>query len=76
MQFVIVEDIVFNKEKLKIVQQKSKNTIFVKELAMLIWGNEELLDRSVTGSRVAVNQGEARKPLTPEKLNAIKGIFN
>ncbi|XP_076129126.1 BEN domain-containing protein 5-like [Alosa pseudoharengus] len=52
-----------------------KDSIFVKELAVAVWGTATLKNRSITGKECPTKKGEARPPLTPKKLRAVKECF-
>ncbi|XP_041036332.1 BEN domain-containing protein 5-like isoform X2 [Carcharodon carcharias] len=65
----------------RIVNSQRTNSLFVKSLAVAIWGTATLRDRSVCG-RVCprfIHTGgippKAKPPLSPRKLNAVKACF-
>uniref|UniRef100_A0A131YYN7 Glycine rich superfamily member n=1 Tax=Rhipicephalus appendiculatus TaxID=34631 RepID=A0A131YYN7_RHIAP len=55
------------------------DSMFCKFAASLFWTREELQDRSVTGTLsirdASSGKCNSRLPLTPEKLNTLKGLF-
>lgn len=59
----------------KRVQAHTKDSLFVKELAVAIWGTATLKTRSLTGKECPTTKGEAKPPLTPTKLKALRGMF-
>ncbi|XP_052003533.1 BEN domain-containing protein 5-like [Xyrauchen texanus] len=60
-------------EKWDIVRRVEGDLRFCKSLAVVIWGTTVLKQRSVTGMKCnAKKAAEAKPPLTPEKISAIK----
>ncbi|XP_022101246.1 BEN domain-containing protein 5-like [Acanthaster planci] len=58
------------------VNSQNKNSLFVKGLAVAVWGTNVLKDRSVEGKLCPrFSQREAKAPLSPEKLKAVKECF-
>ncbi|KAG8174312.1 hypothetical protein JTE90_007662 [Oedothorax gibbosus] len=52
------------------------DSLYIKNLAVVVWGKQELANRSVCGFRCnAKKKSVARKALTPEKLGFIKDKF-
>jgi hypothetical protein len=52
----------------------TSNAVFVKNLAVALWGLERLGASSVFGKSCPAKKNEpAKPPLTPEKINAITG---
>lgn len=61
-------------KKWDIVRRVEGDSKFCKSLAVVIWGTTVLKQRSVTGMKCnAKKAAEAKPPLTPEKVSAIKG---
>lgn len=54
------------------IHSTTKDSLFVKELAVAIWGTVELRGRSVSGKECPTKNTEAKPPLSPYKL----GIWN
>lgn len=50
-----------------------KDSLFVKELAVAVWGTAALKERSISGKECPTKRGEARPPLSPGKFRAVKG---
>uniref|UniRef100_A0A8C1LWZ7 BEN domain-containing protein n=1 Tax=Cyprinus carpio TaxID=7962 RepID=A0A8C1LWZ7_CYPCA len=60
-------------KKWDIVRRVEGDSKFCKSLAVVIWGTTVLKQRSVTGMKCnAKKAAEAKPPLTPEKVSAIK----
>ncbi|XP_078063628.1 uncharacterized protein LOC144489645 [Mustelus asterias] len=63
------------------VNSQRTNSLFVKSLAVAIWGSTTLRDRSVCGRvcprfiHTAGTPPKAKPPLSPRKLNAVKACF-
>ncbi|KAJ8018628.1 BEN domain-containing protein 5 [Holothuria leucospilota] len=71
----IGKDIYISELQWDLAEAQKTNSLFVKNLAVSVWGTAVLKNRSVEG-RVCPrfkDQREARSPLSPNKLNAIKG---
>ena len=64
-----------NKAKWEMVVANTKDTIFVKELAVVVWGTATLKNKSLTGKECPTTKGEAKPPLTPTKVTAVRGMF-
>ena len=58
------------------LQSQQKHSLFVKGLAVAVWGTDTLKDRSLDGKVCPrfKNEREPRPPLSPEKLKAVKGM--
>ncbi|XP_046407804.1 uncharacterized protein LOC124172394 [Ischnura elegans] len=66
------------KEKWDLVMRNTKDSIFIKDLAVAVWGSEALKGRSVVGipCRRLMSKGAVSKPpLTSAKLNDIRATF-
>ena len=60
--------------KWDIVRRLEGDSKFCKSLAVVRWGTTVLKQRSVTGMKCnAKPEAEAKPPLSPEKISAIKG---
>ena len=66
------EGVIVPEEAFNTIRSRSKETIFLKDLAVLIWGTDVLANRSVSGKKCPGKEGPAKKALTPEKLLALK----
>ena len=55
------------------VQVKVKDSIFVKDLAVMIWGGDTLIECSVTGRKCPGSGVPPKKQLPPYKYAALKG---
>ena len=58
------------------LQCQKKHSLFVKGLAVAVWGTGNLKDRSVEGKVCPRYKStrEARAPLSPQKVKAMKGM--
>ncbi|XP_041833804.1 BEN domain-containing protein 5-like [Melanotaenia boesemani] len=57
------------------IQATRKDSLYVKELAVAIWGSSELKQRSVSGKECPTKNTEAKPPLTPDRLGTLKDCF-
>ncbi|XP_048010657.1 BEN domain-containing protein 5-like isoform X4 [Megalobrama amblycephala] len=65
--------VMISTEKWDIVRRVVGDSNFCKSLAVVIWGTTVLKQRSVTGMKCnAKKTADAKPPLTPEKVSAIK----
>ncbi|XP_048055574.1 BEN domain-containing protein 5-like isoform X2 [Megalobrama amblycephala] len=65
--------VMISTEKWDIVRRVVGDSKFCKSLAVVIWGTTVLKQRSVTGMKCnAKKTADAKPPLTPEKVSAIK----
>ncbi|XP_056615875.1 BEN domain-containing protein 5-like [Triplophysa dalaica] len=71
----IGEGVLIHSEKWKKIQANLKDSLFVKELAVCIWGTSTLANRSLEGKSCPTTKSDPRPPLTPHKYRAIKGCF-
>ncbi|KAI7810757.1 BEN domain-containing protein 5 [Triplophysa rosa] len=71
----IGEGVAIHIEKWKKIQANLKDSLFVKELAVCIWGTSTLANRSLEGKSCPTTKTDPRPPLTPHKYRAIKGCF-
>nr|XP_033960835.1 BEN domain-containing protein 5-like isoform X2 [Pseudochaenichthys georgianus] len=65
-------DIWLREEVWRKIDSTTKDSLFVKELAVAIWGTAELMGRSVSGKECPSKTTEAKPPLTPCKLGTVK----
>ncbi|KAJ8039078.1 BEN domain-containing protein 5 [Holothuria leucospilota] len=65
------------KEQWDALECQSRHSLFVKALAVATWGTDVLKDRSVGGNACNrfKDQQQARAPLSPHKLRAVKDCF-
>ncbi|KAB7504693.1 hypothetical protein Anas_14381 [Armadillidium nasatum] len=56
------------------ISRRPKHSLFVKDLVSLLWSDEDLSQRSLTGKK-HYNSKEIKQPLTPEKRFAIEEAF-
>ncbi|KAL3042109.1 hypothetical protein OYC64_020122 [Pagothenia borchgrevinki] len=68
-------DIWLREEVWRKIDSTTKDSLFVKELAVAIWGTAELMGRSVSGKECPGKTIEAKPPLTPCKLGTLKECF-
>ncbi|XP_045900911.1 BEN domain-containing protein 5-like [Micropterus dolomieu] len=68
----IGKDMWLREEVWRKIHSTTKDSLFVKELAVPIWGTLELRGRSVSGKECPTKNTEAKPPLSPYKL----GIWN
>ncbi|XP_041840410.1 BEN domain-containing protein 5-like [Melanotaenia boesemani] len=54
------------------IQATRKDSLYVKELAVAIWGSSELKQRSVSGKECPTKNTEAKPPMTPDRLGTLK----
>ncbi|XP_045929426.1 uncharacterized protein LOC123985693 isoform X2 [Micropterus dolomieu] len=60
------------KETWSRIQNSTRDSLFVKELAVAMWGTKTLGERSLTGKECPTTK-TTRQPLTPQKLHTLKG---
>jgi hypothetical protein len=73
LQVKLGEDVYVPGEAWTAVQMKVKDSIFLKDLAVLIWGEDTLTERSVTGRKCPGSGAAPKKQLSPYKYSALKG---
>ncbi|XP_059395948.1 BEN domain-containing protein 5-like [Carassius carassius] len=56
------------------IQNSTRDSLFVKELAVAIWGTKTLGERSLTGKECPATK-TSRQPLTPQKLQTLKVCY-
>ncbi len=70
---MIGEGVVIHSEKCKKIQANLKDSLFVKELAVCVWGTSTLANRSLEGKSRPTTKSDPRPPLTPHKFRVLKG---
>ena len=65
-----------NEAKWGMVAANTKDSLFVKELAVAVWGSAVLKNRSLTGKECPTSKAAAKPPLTPEKVTAVRECFH
>ncbi|RXG61886.1 BEN domain-containing protein 5 [Armadillidium vulgare] len=71
---IIFGSISFPEKPFLTISRRPKNSLFVKDLVSLLWSDEDLSQRSLTGKK-HYNSKEIKQPLTPEKRFAIEEAF-
>ncbi|XP_077060987.1 BEN domain-containing protein 5-like [Siphateles boraxobius] len=71
----IGEGVVIHREKWMKIQLNVKDSLFVKELAVCIWGTSTLANRSLEGKSCPTTKSDPRPPLTPHKVRTLKSCF-
>ncbi|XP_071062697.1 BEN domain-containing protein 5-like [Pseudochaenichthys georgianus] len=56
------------------IKNNTRDSMFVKELAVAFWGTDTLGERSLTGKECPTTK-TTRQPLTPQKLSVLKVCF-
>ncbi|XP_054603132.2 BEN domain-containing protein 5-like [Nothobranchius furzeri] len=56
------------------IKNQSKDSLFLKELAVAIWGTKTLGQKSLTGKACPTTKS-TRQPLTPKKLETLRACF-
>lgn len=51
----------------------TKDSLFVKEMAVALWGTATLQRRGVSGKECPTNRNSPKPPLTPSKLQVLRG---
>ncbi|XP_056270225.1 BEN domain-containing protein 5-like [Pseudoliparis swirei] len=67
-------DINIRKETWVRINRNNRDSLFVKELAVAIWGTKTLGEKSLTGKECPTTK-TTRQPLTPKKLQTLKVCF-
>ncbi|XP_051954349.1 BEN domain-containing protein 5-like isoform X1 [Xyrauchen texanus] len=67
-------DVRVRREAWSRIQNSTRDSLFVKELAVAIWGTKTLAERSLTGKECPTTK-TSRQPLTPQKLQTLKVCF-
>ncbi|RXG69068.1 hypothetical protein Avbf_08275, partial [Armadillidium vulgare] len=68
---IIFGSISFPEKTFLTISRRPKHSLFVKDLVSLLWSDEDLSQRSLTGKK-HYNSKEIKQPLTPEKRFAIE----
>ncbi|KAJ8049661.1 BEN domain-containing protein 5 [Holothuria leucospilota] len=63
------------KEQWEVLGCQKKPSLFVKNLAVSVWGSDVLRNRSVDGKICPRYKTAPRKPLTPTKIDAVRKCF-
>ncbi|RXG52179.1 BEN domain-containing protein 5 [Armadillidium vulgare] len=71
---IIFGSISFPEKTFLTISRRPKHSLFVKDLVSLLWSDENLSQRSLTGKK-HYNSKEIKQPLTPEKRFAIEEAF-
>ncbi|RXG57782.1 BEN domain-containing protein 5 [Armadillidium vulgare] len=71
---IIFGSISFPEKPFLTISRRPKHSLFVKDLVSLLWSDEDLSQRSLTGKK-HYNSKEIKQPLTPEKRFAIEEAF-
>nr|XP_023681381.1 BEN domain-containing protein 5-like isoform X2 [Paramormyrops kingsleyae] len=71
----IGEGVFVHSGKWKKIQDNIKDSLFVKEMAVCIWGTSTLANRSLEGKSCPTTKSDPRPPLTPHKFRALKCCF-
>ncbi|XP_042273943.1 BEN domain-containing protein 5-like [Thunnus maccoyii] len=71
-QIHIEKDIWLREEVCRGIHSTTKDSLFVEELAVAIWGTGELRGRRVFGKEYPTKNTKAKPPLTPYKLGTLK----
>lgn len=75
MQVCIGAGIVIDDDVWDLLEIQKKPSLYVKNLAVAVWGSDVLLNRSVDGKTCPRYKTAPRQPLTPVKLDAVRGKF-
>ncbi|XP_026119089.1 BEN domain-containing protein 5-like [Carassius auratus] len=67
-------DVRVRREAWSRIQNSTRDSLFVKELAVAIWGTKTLGERSLTGKECPTTK-TSRQPLTPQKLQTLKVCY-
>ncbi|CAM4558656.1 unnamed protein product [Leuciscus chuanchicus] len=71
----IGEGVVIHRDKWRKIQLNVKDSLFVKELAVCIWGTSKLANRSLEGKSCPTTKSDPRPPLTPHKVRTLQSCF-
>ncbi|XDV13858.1 hypothetical protein PO909_002173, partial [Leuciscus waleckii] len=63
-------------EAWKKINSATKDSLYVKEMAVALWGTNTLKSRSVSGKECPTNKHSAKPPLTPSKLQVLRVCFS
>ncbi|XP_056308729.1 putative uncharacterized protein DDB_G0270496 [Danio aesculapii] len=74
IQLVKLGDIQIRSDTWTAIQKNTRDSLFVKELAVAFWGTKTLGDRSLTGKECPTTK-TTKRPLTPQKLHTLKACF-
>lgn len=57
------------------ITSTTKDSLFVKEMAVALWGTATLQRRSVSGKECPTNRHSQKPPLTPSKLQVLHNFI-
>ncbi|XP_026115224.1 BEN domain-containing protein 5-like [Carassius auratus] len=72
----IGENIWIREEVWRKMTSTTKDSLFVKEMAVALWGTATLQRRSVSGKECPTNRHSQKPPLTPSKLHVLRVSFS
>ncbi|KAL1256015.1 hypothetical protein QQF64_014076 [Cirrhinus molitorella] len=70
------ENIWIREEVWRKITAATKDSLFVKEMAVALWGTATLQRRSVSGKECPTNRNSPKPPLTPSKLQVLRVCFS
>ncbi|GAA6065795.1 BEN domain-containing protein 5-like isoform X4 [Tachysurus ichikawai] len=73
-EIVLGGTIHLRKEIWEKIRSSTRDSLFIKELAVAVWGTKTLGERSLTGKECPTTKS-SRQPLTPKKLKIVKATF-
>uniref|UniRef100_A0A9J8BJ12 BEN domain-containing protein n=1 Tax=Cyprinus carpio carpio TaxID=630221 RepID=A0A9J8BJ12_CYPCA len=72
----IGDNIWIREEVWRKITSTTKDSLFVKEMAVALWGTATLQRRSVSGKECPTNRHSQKPPLTPSKLQVLRVCFS
>nr|XP_055023119.1 BEN domain-containing protein 5-like [Misgurnus anguillicaudatus] len=73
-EIVLGGTIHLRKEVWEKIRSSTRDSLFIKELAVAVWGTKTLGERSLTGKECPTTKS-SRQPLTPKKVKIVKATF-
>nr|XP_055062870.1 BEN domain-containing protein 5-like [Misgurnus anguillicaudatus] len=70
------DDVWLREEVWKKICSSAKDSLFVKEMAVTLWGTATLKNRSVSGKECPTIKNSVKPPLTPSKLQVLRVCFS
>ncbi|GAA6091640.1 BEN domain-containing protein 5-like, partial [Tachysurus ichikawai] len=70
-EIVLGGSIHLRKEVWEKIRSSTRDSLFIKELAVAVWGTKTLGERSLTGKECPTTKS-SQQPLTPKKLKIVK----
>ncbi|XP_056605039.1 BEN domain-containing protein 5-like [Triplophysa dalaica] len=70
------ENVWLREEVWKKIRSSAKDSLFVKEMAVALWGTATLKNKSVSGNECPTNKNPVKPPLTPSKLQVLRVCFS